>query len=217
MIPSMLFTVASVVAMLLSGHMGWGYTGVLKMCASTGFLAMAITAGAFHYRYGIAIFIALVFSWFGDLFLIFSDDTIFLMGLVSFLLGHLAFAFAFWVYGLHLRWVGLAAVALLLPVAGVIYWLHPHLDGDMTIPVYAYIIVITAMVCMSFGALGRGASYFVVVAALMFFVSDIFVARSRFVVSSPWNGLIGLPLYFGAQIVFAYTVYLLHPARHVRT
>lgn len=216
MIPSMFFTVASVAAMLLFGHMGWGYTGVLKMCASTGFLAMAVAAGAFQYRYGMAILLALLFSWFGDLFLIFDADAIFLMGLVAFLLGHLAFAFAFWVYGLNIRWVGLAAAALLLPVAGVIYWLHPHLEGPMTIAVYLYMLVITLMVCMAFGAVGRGASCFVVVAALMFFVSDIFVARSRFVVTSPWNGLIGLPLYFGAQIVFAYTVHLLHPSRRLR-
>jgi len=210
MLPPFLLTVVSVFFMLLFGHMGWGSTGVFKMYAATGFVAMALAAGALQYPYGRAVLVALVFSWFGDFFLIYSADTIFLMGLVAFLIGHLGFAAAFLVHGVCLRWTGLAALALLVPAGIVTAWLWPH-AGDMLIPVLAYIVVITAMVALAFGALGRGAVWVVVLAAIMFFVSDIFVARARFVTSSPWNGLIGLPLYFGAQVLFAYTVALMHP------
>jgi len=210
MILSMLFTIVSVVGMLFFGHMGWGYTGILKMCASSGFLSMALFAGALDYRYGKAVLVALIFSWFGDLFLIFSADAIFLMGLVAFLLGHIAFALAFVVHGIDKKWSLIAAAVLAIPATIVCIWLTPHL-GDMLLPVYAYIIVITLMVAFAFGAVGKGAVWWVVVGAVAFYISDIFVARSRFVTSSPWNGLIGLPLYFGAQVVFAYTVKCMHP------
>jgi hypothetical protein len=40
----------------------------------------------------------------------------------------------------------------------------------------------------------------------MFYVSDLAVARQRFVAQSWTNKLWGLPLYFGAQLVLAATV-----------
>jgi len=40
-------------------------------------------------------------------------------------------------------------------------------------------------------------------AAVLFMVSDVFVARERFVAQSSINQAIGLPLYFGAQLVLA--------------
>ena len=42
-----------------------------------------------------------------------------------------------------------------------------------------------------------------VIAAVMFAVSDIFVARDRFVSPSVVNRLWGLPLYYAAQLIFA--------------
>ena len=66
------------------------------------------------------------------------------------------------------------------------------------------------MVALSFGARGAGASWWFVVGAVGFYCSDLFVARQAFVAPGPLNGLIGLPLYFGAQLVFAYTCKLVH-------
>ncbi len=40
--------------------------------------------------------------------------------------------------------------------------------------------------------------------AVAFFLSDLCVARERFLVSSLWNKAFGLPLYFGAQLGFAW-------------
>jgi hypothetical protein len=41
----------------------------------------------------------------------------------------------------------------------------------------------------------------------MFYVSDIFVARDRFVAPSPWNQRLGLPLYYTAQLALAFSVF----------
>jgi hypothetical protein len=45
--------------------------------------------------------------------------------------------------------------------------------------------------------------------ALSFYVSDVFVARQRFVKSAFLNRLIGLPLYYGGQFMLAFSVGLI--------
>ena len=37
----------------------------------------------------------------------------------------------------------------------------------------------------------------------MFYLSDIMVARDQFVVNAYINRIVGLPLYYGAQFIFA--------------
>jgi uncharacterized membrane protein YhhN len=75
----------------------------------------------------------------------------------------------------------------------------------MRAPVVAYLVVISAMVALAAGsaALGRPR---LLVGAVAFFVSDLSVARDRFVVPGFANRLWGLPLYYGAQLVFAASV-----------
>ena len=46
---------------------------------------------------------------------------------------------------------------------------------------------------------GRGAS--LRHGALLFYLSDLCVARERFVVKSKWNGIVGLPLYYAGQLM----------------
>jgi hypothetical protein len=62
------------------------------------------------------------------------------------------------------------------------------------------VMVVAALA--TFGAHGNGA---IVVGALAFYASDLSVARDRFVVHEFVNRLWGLPLYFGAQLVLAYS------------
>jgi hypothetical protein len=48
--------------------------------------------------------------------------------------------------------------------------------------------------------------------ALAFYVSDIFVARQRFLKTEFLNRLIGLPLYYSGQFMLAFSGGLLKPA-----
>jgi len=199
------FTLGAVVLLAMSVYFRWEASGYVKMAASTGFLATAIGAGAFHSTYGKAIFAGLIFSWWGDLFLISSVGNFFLLGLVSFLLAHLAFSAAFILHGVRLYWV-LAGLALTTLVSlPIVCWLYPHLGG-MRYPVLGYIVVISCMTSLAVGAQGRLANRWLLLGAVLFFVSDIFVARQRFVVSSLWNPLIGLPVYYAAQLLLARSI-----------
>lgn len=178
---------------------------VAKMLASCGFLAMAIAGGALQYPYGWAVLAGLFFSWWGDLFLLSYQDKIFLAGLVVFFLAHVAYVGAFAVHGVNWPTVAAAAMAMVVPFALVAWWLRGHL-GEMRVPVYAYMLVISLMVAFSAGAWAAGGTRWIPVAAVLFYVSDIFVARDKFVRPGIVNRYLGLPLYYGGQVVFAYTV-----------
>ena len=69
----------------------------------------------------------------------------------------------------------------------------------------AYIVVITVMVAAAVGTGVHDPQPWIPFAAVAFFLSDLAVARERFVSSDFVNKLWGLPLYYGAQLVFAAT------------
>ena len=73
----------------------------------------------------------------------------------------------------------------------------------MKAPVLAYMGVITAMVAAAWGAAARDLSAWLVVAAVAFFLSDLSVARDRFVKKEFANRAWGVPLYYAAQVLFA--------------
>jgi uncharacterized membrane protein YhhN len=84
----------------------------------------------------------------------------------------------------------------------------------MLIPVIAYIIVITVMVIGAWTVLGdTKLSYagrlLVFIGAVSFYLSDLFVARDRFVKSEFTNRLIGLPMYYCGQFLLAFSIGLL--------
>lgn len=180
---------------------------VAKPLASTGFLICAWGTGAMASAYGQAIFVALVLSWFGDVFLMFrKSQGLFKAGILAFLLGHLGFVAAFILGGVAPLW----SLAALVPALGIAWavmrWLAPHVDATMRLPVRAYVGVISVMVIVAAGTPAAGQSPIRLAAACAFFCSDLAVARERFVSSSYINRLWGLPLYYVAQLTFALTL-----------
>ena len=181
---------------------------IAKPLASSGFVALGLAAGALHSAYGRSILFALVLCWFGDVLLIPQARQAFLVGLVSFLLGHLAFAFAFAQRGIAL---GLGAVALLAALAsGLVFLLYcePHVPAALRHPVRIYVAAISLMLACAAGTVAKAGDPSILLGALMFWLSDLAVARDRFIAPGPWNRLWGLPLYYGAQLVLASTVAL---------
>jgi uncharacterized membrane protein YhhN len=78
--------------------------------------------------------------------------------------------------------------------------------GGMRGAVLAYVLVISAMVVLAAGAAGASGDAAILAGAVAFYVSDLAVARERFVAHSYTNKIWGLPLYYGAQLVLALSV-----------
>lgn len=177
----------------------------LKPLASVGFLGWAMHNGAFESSYGRAVFAGLVLSWFGDVFLMGRRSSWFLAGLVAFLAAHVAYIVAF--AGLSPAWtrVAIGAVALGMIAWRVRRWLRPNLPEAMKRPVDGYILVITTMVATAYGAWSSGASTVMLLGAVAFYLSDLAVARERFVASGFINRLWGLPMYYLAQLLLGST------------
>ena len=208
MLPFAVLTCISTAALLLCEYRGW-QPGVwlAKPVAAAGFVAAALALGALDTAYGRWILAGLALSWWGDVLLIPREShAAFRAGLVSFLLGHVAYAVAFATRGLDAGAAAVAAVGVAVVGGAAHRYLRPHLPSGMRAPVLAYLAVISTMVVAAAGTFGHAGGSALLVGALAFYASDLAVARQRFVVRSFINKAWGLPLYFGAQLLLASSV-----------
>ncbi len=129
---------------------------------------------------------ALVFSWLGDVLLMFQadDDIFFLLGLSSFLLAHIFYIIFF---SLVRKGAGVKSRrSLLLLVAAyfaaLITFLYPYL-GEMRMPVVVYGIVISFMLLLALHVRNirqRNAGVLMAGGAVLFVLSDSVLAVNKF-------------------------------------
>ncbi len=194
----------SLVALLLAGKDF--PAAAAKLVASSGFIGLAVHSGGLRSAYGRVILTGLALSWLGDTALIGKGQIWFLFGLGAFLLAHVAYIAAFVVAGVSTRWIGIAAFPVAIIALTVASWLDPYVAQNLAAPVRLYIIVISLMVIAAFGARGGGASTLVIIGAVSFFLSDLSVAALRLVQTDLPTYVLGLPLYYAAQISFALSI-----------
>lgn len=179
---------------------------LFKLGASSCFVAVAVALGAPGSVYGRWMLAALLLGWLGDALLLSRQPRAFLAGLGAFLLSHLCFALAFLGGALSVPALGIASLAALAFGAGVQRWLGPHLTAGFRWPVRAYVLVILLMVVAAAGHAAAAGRWAVLAGALLFALSDLAVARDRFVQAGFGNKLWGWPTYFAAQLLLAWTV-----------
>lgn len=171
---------------------------VAKPLASTGFLLIALSEGAIDTAYGRIILAGLVLGALGDVALMF--DRWFLAGLVTFAAGHVAYILAFLIDGS----ITLPSIAVGTALGlGSAIWLIPRVDSAMKVPVTVYIVVISVMVT---AGIGPSQPTLVRIGAPLFALSDLLVARERFIASDARNRMWGLPMYYAAQVLIALSV-----------
>lgn len=154
----------------------------------------------------VALVVALVLSMVGDVFLMLpgreqgSDGpNLFVAGLASFLLAHVAYVVAFVLDGVDPA----DALLGLIPLAFIgVFAARPIIQGvrsstepELATPVTAYIGVISAMVLAAFGAGG----FLAIAGALLFAFSDSLIALGRFVRPREWYPLAVIATYHLAQ------------------
>lgn len=171
-----------------------------KILASLGFLAVALDAGALDSGIGRLLFVGLVLGAIGDVALLGRSTTAFLAGLTAFLLGHVAYTIGFLTEARP--WTLAAGAVIAAPtLVGVRRWLDPHLPDDLRTPVAGYVVVIGVMLAAGIGAVG--AMPLAAAGAVLFTVSDVAVARDRFVDPEARSEWWGLPAYYAAQVLIA--------------
>lgn len=190
-----------------------------KPLASAAFVALPLIAGALaadrDRTLAAWIVAGLALGAVGDVALMFESERAFLAGLVAFLLGHVAYVIGLAHVQPPAAWLDgpmvVAAPAALAIALVVLRWLWPRL-GPMRVPVIAYVLVISTMligglaVSLTGGDAGATARHLLTAGAALFFASDLAVAREKFVGRDPWNRTIGLPVYYAAQVLFAWAI-----------
>lgn len=154
----------------------------------------------------LGITLGLVLSMGGDVALMFRASKAFLLGLILFLLAHIAYSIMFTVpNGFHPQ--DLATAVVLLALAVPIYlFLLPGLHR-MRLPVILYILIICFMVNRAvstfFGdAFTTAQAWLITIGAILFWLSDLLLAVNRFRVPFRAEPL-GLYLYYGGQLLIA--------------
>ena len=154
-----------------------------------------------------SILVGLGLCFGGDLALMFQHRRKpFMLGLVLFLLGHIAYAIAFTLLGKASGWTLLSA--LLLLAAGLVFYrlIAANLD-NMRVPVILYFLVISLMVIQATGlldspAFSRPQAIMVISGAALFYISDVMLTANRF--WRPWQyNRISLAPYYSGQLLIA--------------
>ena len=193
-------------ALILAIHRGSALaTAVFKSGASVAFLATAWSLGALASPMGRLMLLALGLSVVGDLCLLSRQSRWFLAGLGVFLLAHLAFAAAFATGVLSVTGIAVGAALMLVITFLSLRWLWPHLRGVMRPAVVAYVAAIGAMCTLAIGHSAASGSWLIAMGALLFAASDLSVARQTFIAPSLFNQAWGLPAYYAAQLLLAWS------------
>ena len=153
--------------------------------------------------------LALVFSWLGDVLLLFARDhsMFFLLGLSAFLVAHIFYILFF--HFVRVRERIKSRWWLVLPVAVyyglLIALLNPYL-GDMLLPVRIYGIVISFMLMLALHMTyikNRQAGMLMLLGAVLFVLSDSILAINKFYQSFETAGVFIMLTYGQAQLFLA--------------
>ena len=181
----------------------------VKPLTTMGVIGLAIANNAEIKFAGIAV-VALVLCLEGDIALLPAIDK-FIVGLASFLLGHLVFIALFVRYQMPHRGLGAIAIGgviVLAATAGrVIVRGAARKDAAMRWPVVAYLVVISAMTVCGW-ATGRG---WVIAGTTLFVISDTLLGWGRFVGEDSrndrWRSTAVMVTYHGAIAALALSLW----------
>ncbi len=180
-----------------------------KLLASLAFVGFAWDLGAGDSLYGQLLLTGLVLSLAGDVLLAKpGNKRWFVCGMAAFLLAHMAYAIAFSTMGSVTARLPLVLPLIVLLVLGIGLWLRNYLSGVFKVAVPAYLLAIGTMLVMAWlvpTSIGQQ-QLWIVAGASLFALSDVWVARNRFTEPAFVNRLVGLPLYYVAQLLLAYSV-----------
>jgi len=165
---------------------------------------------------------ALLFSWFGDIVLMFAykGELYFICGLVLFLIAHVLYIFLFRKqHKSHITnkaWLSIGLIGVIGYLFAMLLVLYPTL-GDLKIPVTVYAAVISTMLFLTIKGLmswKSPASYYIFAGAICFVISDSLLAFDKFYSPIPMPSFNIMSTYLAAQFLIAFGILVLNKKQH---
>jgi|GWRWMinimDraft_6_1066014.scaffolds.fasta_scaffold12936_2 uncharacterized membrane protein YhhN len=142
--------------------------------------------------------IALIFSLFGDVFLMFKSKDLFIPGLASFLIAHIFYIVLFIKESKILRW---PTLIILIITISYLFFLKPNIENELILPVSIYCIVISFMGIVAINRKKSSFGYSLIsFGALLFIISDSLIAFNKFVENLPQSSFLIMITYGLAQL-----------------
>ncbi len=160
----------------------------------------------YNLNYTLAIILGLLFSYGGDIALMFKSRRAFMMGLVLFLIAHVVYSIVFTVYSGFVKWDLISALILILLAIIIYFYLYSGL-GKMKFPVLIYVLIISFMMNRAISTFSgkffnETQAFIISIGAGLFYISDLILAINKF--KKPFkNHRISLAFYYSGQLLIA--------------
>ncbi len=167
-------------------------------------------------KFGKAIMVGLFFSLWGDVFLMFRDDNLFIFGLGSFLMAHLAYIYGF-VSNTRESCITTGKIIgnffLVIPFFIFLRYFMGYIGpfirsspdtSDFIIPVWVYGLTITTMgyvATVRANVVSKLSFRTIFIGAILFIVSDSIIAINKFVQEIPYSAFWIMSTYVTAQFL----------------
>ncbi|TDP00355.1 lysoplasmalogenase [Flavobacterium sp. 245] len=168
------------------------------------------------------LLLALLFSWVGDVILLFTDlgEIYFILGLVSFLISHITYCVLFNKQNKgeikrNLVLFGIGSVFIALYLIGMLSVLLPSL-GDLKIPVMVYATVISIMLLFAYNGYliwAKPGNLYVFSGAIVFVISDSILAVNKFYTPVEKSSFFIMLTYLVAQYLIVIGILKLNPKK----
>ena len=179
---------------------------IFKPVAALSFVFISFKLGALESGYGRLILFSLALCAVGDILLLNRKLKIsFFCGMLVFAIAHLLFSLSF-IKSSTFAFASLVTFLPLIMILGCINFMYllPRVPHKFKPFILLYGLAIFMMITSAYTFMYE--QKLILIAAIFFVLSDIFVAKDRFIKRSTKNALLITPLYFAAQGLFAFSV-----------
>ncbi len=152
------------------------------------------------------IILGLIFSLFGDIFIMLSENK-FVFGLISFLIAHIIYIYAF---SIKNNFILPMYLSIPFVIYGLVMYLYLYKNlKELKIPVFVYISIILVMGISAFNLWyikDNNLSLLAFIGSLLFIISDSVLAIDKFKKKMYFAQLILLTTYYTSQILIALSI-----------
>jgi uncharacterized membrane protein YhhN len=160
----------------------------------------------YNLNYTLAIILGLLFSFGGDIALIFKSKRAFMIGLALFLIAHVVYSIVFTVYSGFVKADLISGLILILLAIIIYFYLYPGLER-MKIPVLIYVLIISYMMNRAISTFSgeffnNTQAILISIGAGLFYISDLILAVNKFKKPFKYHR-ISLAFYYSGQLLIA--------------